>query len=263
MLKDTLRSLAVLALPLFGLAGCPTKDSTSLPDAGLDAGPPDADQGIDAQPPAPDASNPGKPLAYGCSAGAECASGFCVDGVCCDSACDQQCAACNISGLAGHCSGQSTGDDTQAAVPCEGAKTCGVDPSSPTLAACKLRNGQKCSAPADCASLNCATFYEDLDADGYGSANTLKLCEGVGAAAPPGYSASGGDCCDHDVYTNPAQTSYFSTTNACGSWDYNCDGTIEVAFLCDGYPPPSVCGSKPPAGGPSCIGSHPNATHCH
>jgi hypothetical protein len=173
-------------------------------------------------------SAPGKPLAYGCSAGAECASGFCVDGVCCDSACDQQCAICNLTGAAGHCTGQLSGDDTGAAVPCEGAKTCGIDLSSPTLAGCKLRNQQRCSLATDCASLNCIAFYEDIDGDGYGSGNTLKLCEVAGAAAPPGYSKISGDCCDQDHNAHPGQTSYFKYANGCG-WDFNCSGKIETS----------------------------------
>jgi hypothetical protein len=253
-------TIAASFLALLAFTGCPTKDSMPELDAGTDSvstPDPGADSGAaggaggGAAP-----SDPGKPLAYGCAADSECASGFCVDGVCCDARCDQQCAECNAPGGAGHCTPQIAGDDTQAAVACTGAHTCG-------LTGCKLRNKQACSQAVDCASLNCATFYEDLDQDGYGSANTLKLCEDAGAAAPGGYSTLGGDCCDQDLYTNPGQTSYFSTTNACGSWDYNCDGTIEGAFHCDGYNTPGVCGSKPPAGGPSCVGSHPDATHCH
>lgn len=251
---------AALSLPLV-LAACPGKDAPPI-DGGADAGTAaDADTG------GPDAAAPdpqGKPLAYGCASGSECASGFCVDGVCCDSACDGQCVNCRLAGAAGHCAGQLSGDDTAAAIPCEGAKTCGLDLASPTLAGCKLRNQQKCSAAGDCASLNCATYFEDLDGDGYGSANTLTLCEDAGAAAPPGYSTVSGDCCDHDAYANPGQTAYFTTPNVCGSWDYNCDGTIEPAFACPGSPAPTVCGTKPPTSGPvSCIAVHPDSTHCH
>jgi hypothetical protein len=249
-------SLTALVLLLAAASGCPTRDSMPDPDAGDDAAsPPDATTGAGADA-ATATQAPGKPLAYGCAADSECASGFCVDGVCCDVRCDQQCVACSSAGQAGHCAPLISGDDTQAAVACTGAHTCGAT-------GCKLRNQQKCSSSSDCASGDCESFYEDLDGDGYGSAKTLKLCEDAGAAAPPGYSTLTGDCCDRDVSTNPAQTSYFSTMNVCGSWDYNCDGTVEVAFLCDGYPPPAVCGSKPPAGGPSCIGSHPTSTHCH
>jgi hypothetical protein len=98
-------------------------------DAGSDSTAP-----VDASPLPVDATASAgtKPLAYGCSANAECASGFCVDGVCCDAACDQQCTACNIAGAAGHCAGQLSGDDTQAAVACTGARTCGFDLTSPT-----------------------------------------------------------------------------------------------------------------------------------
>jgi hypothetical protein len=261
--KNHFVTYAARALGLLLFCGCPTKEppapqlDASDSDASTDPVPDgSSDPAFDASADTTTAPVPGKPLAYGCAADSECASGFCVDGVCCDARCDQQCAACNLVGGAGHCAPQASGDDTLAASPCTGAHTCG-------LAGCKLRNQQRCAVNPDCASSTCTAFYEDLDGDGYGSANALRLCEDAGASAPPGYSALTGDCCDRDVYTFPGQSTYFTTENLCGSWDYNCDGTVEVAFLCDGYPPPAVCGSKPPAGGPSCVGSHPNATHCH
>jgi hypothetical protein len=254
-----LSMIAPFALALLNLAGCPTKDSMPDVDSGTDSVP-TSDPRVDAGA-ATDAaavtSVPGKPLAYGCASDSECASGFCVDGVCCDTRCDQQCAACNATGGAGHCIAQISGDDTQAAVACTGAHTCGSG-------GCKLRNKQQCSGAADCASGSCLTFYEDLDSDGYGSANALKLCEDAGAAAPPGYSTVTGDCCDRDNYTHPGQMTYFTVMNQCGSWDYNCDGTVESAFSCPDSPAPGVCGTTPP---PShyvtCVAAHPDATHCH
>jgi hypothetical protein len=211
----------VLSLAI-GVVAC--KPTNSPSDSGTDAGADGPTMGSDTAP----TTTGTKPLAYGCSANNECSSGFCVDGVCCDSACDQQCTTCNVVGAAGHCVGQLFGDDVQAAEPCTGAHTCGVDIQSPTLASCKLKNQQHCSAPADCASANCATYYEDLDADGYGSSNAVEFCDNNGAAAPPGYSTISGDCCDHDLAANPSATAYYTSESACGSWDFNCDGKIEA-----------------------------------
>lgn len=55
-----------------------------------------------------------------CAATHECASGFCVDGVCCDSACDGQCEACDLTGIAGTC-GPVEGKVHGSRTPCEGA----------------------------------------------------------------------------------------------------------------------------------------------
>jgi len=219
------------------------KPTESPPDSGtMDAGSDSGNTGGDAGSPMTGT----KPLAYGCSANGECASGFCVDGVCCDSACDQQCAACNAAGAPGHCVGQLFGDDVEAAVPCTGAHTCGVDITSPTLASCKLRNGQRCTADTDCADATCATYYQDLDGDGYGGASALHLCEPSGAAPPPQYVTVGGDCCDSDATAYPGETAYFSSPDGCGSWDFDCNGAIEgaTAFgLKYGTVPASECGS--------------------
>jgi hypothetical protein len=248
MQNDTgLGSRTLLALTLtIGALGCGPADSrtksgtpdSGTPDAAADSAPTDRDTGTPMTGP--------KPLAYGCSANSECASGFCVDGVCCDSACDQQCAACNVAGGAGHCAGQLFGDDLQAAIACTGAHTCGVDVTSPTLASCKLRNGQHCTADADCADATCVTYYEDLDGDGYGGASTLHLCEPSGAAPPPQYVTVRGDCCDSDASAHPGESAYFSSPDACGSWDFDCDGTLQgsTAFgLKYGTVPASECGS--------------------
>jgi hypothetical protein len=153
---------------------------------------------------------------------------LCVDGVCCDSACDQQCAGCNIGTRAGYCTSQILGDDLSAAAPCTGAKTCSFDISSPTIASCRLKAMQACSSNAECATGNCETFYVDRDGDGFGGSATLQLCAPVGAAAPTGYVTASGDCCDSDPSANPGQTNWFTTEDACGSWDFNCDEKVEV-----------------------------------
>ena len=229
-------SLFILAF----LAGCPV-----APAGAGDAAVPDALSGGGGEGGSAGASGApgGKPLAYGCAANAECASGFCVDGVCCDSACDQQCASCGLPGRPGYCTGQIVGDDLAAAMPCTGAKTCSLDLTSPTIVSCRLKNAEACTSNAQCATNNCATFYVDEDNDGYGGSATLHLCAPVRGAAPKGYSTIGGDCCDVDSLTFPGQTAWEDYINACGSWDYNCDGTVETQSPTSGaMPPASYCG---------------------
>src|SRR3954468_14888353 len=44
-------------------------------------------------------------LGAGCQQSSDCTTGNCVDGVCCDSACTELCAACNLPGNLGSCTG--------------------------------------------------------------------------------------------------------------------------------------------------------------
>jgi hypothetical protein len=65
----------------------------------------------------------------------------------------------------------------------------------------------------------------DMDGDGF-------LAKG-----PP---CNGNDCCDTDAKANPAQTMFFSMPDKCGSYDYNCDGTVTPEYsanlTCSGVP---------------------------
>jgi len=74
------------------------------------------------------------------------------------------------------------------------------------------------------------TYYRDADADGYGDAKTSTT---VCGAAPAGYVSSSSDCCDSDANAHPGQTGFYSSPDACGSYDYNCDGvdTLMVTNL--------------------------------
>ena len=197
-------------------------------------------------PPDAAAADPGKPLAEGCAASSECASGFCVDGVCCNTACDGQCFNCNQAGTVGYCTAQTTGDDLDAATPCTGSHTCSAPNTTFNVGGCRMKDLQACKTAGDCASLNCETWYVDHDHDGYGDSNTtLKLCEEPGAAAPGGYVNTGGDCCDGDAYAYPGATRYFTSADACGSYDYNCDGIIQGSngVFAYGEVPVSECGT--------------------
>lgn len=197
-----------------------------------------------------------KPLALGCGANNECASGFCVDGVCCENACDGQCSVCNAAGNVGYCTAQIFGDDTTSAETCTGAHTCSIAIPSLSLVACRLKTLQACRTNSDCASLLCETFYVDHDGDGYGETGTaLKLCEVDGAAPPVGYARQGGDCCDNDANAFPGQAKYFGRQDACGSWDYSCDGKVSSQ---DGWPIQS-CGQSIQQGD----SSEYNQVYCH
>ncbi len=225
-------SLAAIAL----VALCALPAACKQRESDWDAGPSPFDAGSRSVPDggrdgATDMSGAGgaglKPLALGCSANTECASGFCVDGVCCDSTCDGQCSACNLTGSAGYCTGQPFGDDTSSAQTCNGAHTCAIAIPSLNLPACRLKTLQACKTNSDCASFLCQTFYVDHDGDGYGETDTtLNLCEVDGATPPVGYATQGGDCCDSDPRAFPGQTNYFGAEDACVSWDYSCDGKV-------------------------------------
>jgi hypothetical protein len=252
------RYLAIFALTL--LSGCPTTNSDPPPpsgDAGAggagsaggaagrttnnDAGAAGPAEATKLPPPDAAVGNGGKPLAEACAANSECASGFCVDAVCCNTACDGQCSICNPPWALGYCTDQLTGDDTTSAETCTGAHTCSLAIPVLNIPACRLKDLQVCKVDADCASLNCVTFYVDHDGDGYGeTAKTIQFCEEQGAAPPIGYVSQGGDCCDSDANAHPGQTAYFTTEDACGSWDYSCDGTIETP---NGQQP-SSCGEE-------------------
>jgi hypothetical protein len=39
------------------------------------------------------------------------------------------------------------------------------------------------------------------------------------------------DCCDSDANAHPGQASYFTSEDACGSFDYNCNGSADAEHL--------------------------------
>jgi Stigma-specific protein, Stig1 len=86
---------------------------------------------------------------------------------------------------------------------------------------CYLNDGQACTTGNQCLSGVCSTFYLDADGDGYGISTSIARC---GTTPPSGYAVNSGDCCDSDGSAHPGQTSYFTTADGCGSYDYNCDG---------------------------------------
>jgi hypothetical protein len=92
----------------------------------------------------------------------------------------------------------------------------------------QLVDGTACTASDQCKSGVCTTFYRDADADGYGNPNSsLRQC---GTTVPAGYVTNNGDCCDSDANAHPGQTSYFTSADACGSFDYDCSGTADAEW---------------------------------
>jgi hypothetical protein len=69
--------------------------------------------------------------------------------------------------------------------------------------------------PADCASP--ATFYQDIDGDGYGNASVTQIACDTEA----GWVSIAGDCNDHDSSVHPG------ATEACNGLDDDCDTTID------------------------------------
>jgi hypothetical protein len=81
---------------------------------------------------------------------------------------------------------------------------------------------------------NCQTWYRDFDGDGWGDAGTSKcLC---GPSLLLKYTTqTTGDCCDLDGNARPGQAAWFGTANACGSFDYNCNGSAEKELTATGF----------------------------
>ena len=74
-------------------------------------------------------------------------------------------------------------------------------------------------------------YYTDADGDGYASGTSASLLIGSGANRVRASDVSivgVDDCCDSDANANSSSTAWFTTQNACGDFDYNCDGGVET-----------------------------------
>jgi hypothetical protein len=98
----------------------------------------------------------------------------------------------------------------------------GASASGVPVGAC-YDNGATCSTNSQCCSSKC---YRDADSDGYAATSGTKTCKSS--------SSSGTDCCDTDSRVHPGQSSYYTSANNCGDWDYNCSGAVEQ-INCFGY----------------------------
>jgi len=94
---------------------------------------------------------------------------------------------------------------------CVGNLVCDV------IGTCKLAPGAACTADNQCGS----GYLCGIDADGdkYLTSATTGTCISGGIAHT--------DCCDSDVNSNPGVSTYKTTANACGSYDWNCSGIVD------------------------------------
>lgn len=160
-----------------------------------------------------------------CGRKEECTSGHCANGRCCNQACTGACQQCGT----GTC---QTTTNAEAPGTCAGTKSCSA------TGVCLLKDGQACSAGSDCLSGTCTTYYRDADNDTYGIDVPEKLC---GAGARAGYVTRPGDCCDIDQVSHPFAfvtttgtlgPDYMAVKNACGSWDWDCNGVASKLNTC-------------------------------
>ncbi len=85
-----------------------------------------------------------------------------------------------------------------------------------------------CTSYTDCDDASSTIWvdkYTDSDEDGH-CPNSSQTCVGNHS----GYRTSCtryDDCCDTDSDTYYGQTSYFTSTDNCSSWDYNCNGQAD------------------------------------
>jgi hypothetical protein len=162
--------------------------------------------------------------------GSACGTCFACSGGSCEPTTGGSCNDGNACTQTDTCqNGQCVGGNSvmcAAADNCHVAGTCsGGTCSNPLASGANCQAGQACIA-----------WYPDCDQDGYGdrTKSPIYSCSSpTGAPACPagftgGYASNTGDCCDTDKNANTGQTGFFATPDACGSYDYNCDGQQEL-----------------------------------
>ena len=80
-----------------------------------------------------------------CTSGSQCDTGYCVDGFCCETSSCPECSSCNLTdgtNLPGKCTQIKSAPDPSG---CSGANICDA------AGACKLNDGQSCTAGGQCA----------------------------------------------------------------------------------------------------------------
>ncbi len=88
-------------------------------------------------------------------------------------------------------------------------------PASPPLADADLPDVRDVTGPPDASKADAGPLDCDLDGDGFRS--SADGCAGT-------------DCCDRDARAFPGQTSFFTSADACSSFDYNCNGKDDPEF---------------------------------
>ncbi|HYO57782.1 hypothetical protein [Archangium sp.] len=106
-------------------------------------------------------------------------------------------------------------------------KNCGLYTNIDNCGVSRTANCGTCSSPETCGyggianrcgKCDFSLGYVDADGDGYGA--------GAYGCQPGNIVQNNMDCCDSDNRAYPGTTVGYSSTNNCGSWDYNCNGTI-------------------------------------
>lgn len=70
----------------------------------------------------------------------------------------------------------------------------------------------------------CSAYFPDRDSDGFGDASAAAI---FSSSSPQGYVANATDCYDNNASAKPGQGAFFETNRGDGSFDYDCDGTIQ------------------------------------
>ncbi len=83
-------------------------------------------------------------------------------------------------------------------------------------------NGQTCAT-----NEACVVWYQDADGDGFGSPNLNYSTLGCATKKPVGFVANADDCYDNNANAKPGQTAYFTVHRGDGSFDYNCDKSLD------------------------------------
>lgn len=198
-----------------------------------------------------------------CPTPAHTVTGECNDGACGYSVCEPGYADCdgnavngcevNVGADLANCGACGSVCTLAHASSTCAAGTCLVAECATGFADCNGSASDGCevnfiSDPNNCGSCNnvcaagtCYGYYRDYDGDGYGASDSLArppwdlnfstgerpplsigLCDNP--VAPSGYAPVAGDCCDADASAFSGQTKFFAFPNACGKWDFNCDG---------------------------------------
>jgi len=123
---------------------------------------------------------------------------------------------------------------------------------------CAQLDGSPCALDSDCASARCMTYFRDGDGDTYGTpTDWRRVCASQQAPPPAGFSLVSTDCCDSDANAHPGQQSFFTTADACQSYDYDCDGAATPLYPANLADCSTNCanncnhGCNAPSGGPS------------
>jgi hypothetical protein len=98
------------------------------------------------------------------------------------------------------------------------------------------------------------TCYKDADNDNYGASGTTYTCMNnatclsatwgsVGTATAYNYNFSNvsTDCCDTDINAYPSSAYCGSAVNACGAWEYDCDGVASEQCATSTYSCTNPC----------------------